>query len=298
VTNYAAIPNCLFDNAAALGLSPEEVSLICHVLRYQYNGKIPFVGIGVLSSAIGRNEKTIRNWADSLEGKGYLNKIYGHHKRIQWDFSGLWEAAEKAEPYRKNMSDKKPTLYRKDSSGKDGSIPEEYGNPYRKNMSESPTPPNKDEEDFMKKTEEVHGNGSTGIKVEGDRYFLDTGPPSDLEKLIRRFEEVSGRAPFTPKQQQMHQVPGIRQDAQVLLGRIGYERYDVIQTRVVNEQKSKGDPLPGFNAARAFVARVIRDDEKKATNSKEAELERLEAIIARNEARRGACREEAKNEAG
>ena len=105
----------------------------------------------------------------------------------------------------------------------------------------------------LKEEEDGASERKNGVRKDNGRAFLTSTIQSDLDRLIRKFSEVAGREPFNNKQRNTREVPGIKQDAQALLDRIGYERFEKLLVKVSKEHIDCNDPLATFKAAVHFI---------------------------------------------
>ena len=71
-SGITAIPNALYDHQATLGLSFHQVGLIGAILRYRWDGRLPYPSLRKLASTSGISHRSMQLSCRQLQQQGLL----------------------------------------------------------------------------------------------------------------------------------------------------------------------------------------------------------------------------------
>ncbi|MDP6369679.1 MAG: helix-turn-helix domain-containing protein [Planctomycetota bacterium] len=71
-SGITAIPNALYDHQATLGLSFHQVGLIGAILRYRWDGRLPYPSLAKIAHRCGLSQRSLQRSCRALQQKGLL----------------------------------------------------------------------------------------------------------------------------------------------------------------------------------------------------------------------------------
>lgn len=72
-----------------------EAMFIVHIMMYKWDENYPFPGCKAIAKSMGVTDTTVRNYARSLEEKGYLKRIMRVGETNRYNLQPLFDAVEK-----------------------------------------------------------------------------------------------------------------------------------------------------------------------------------------------------------
>jgi DNA-binding MarR family transcriptional regulator len=73
---FVRLPNCLIFCQKELGLTSQELTVLCGLLVYAFENLEIYPSVASLGRASGMKTNTIRNHLRSLDGKGFIRRMY------------------------------------------------------------------------------------------------------------------------------------------------------------------------------------------------------------------------------
>ena len=74
---FVMVPNILVSYQRRLGLSPQQMNMILHLLSYYWNKeRLPFPSKALISNRMGVSTRTVQRITQELENAGYIEKVF------------------------------------------------------------------------------------------------------------------------------------------------------------------------------------------------------------------------------
>lgn len=82
---FAAIPNCFFFCKDSLGLSDQDLIVLCYLITRQFGARKPYMSASTVSEHLGKSIGARRASFRSLEKTGFIVRIHREHQSNEYD---------------------------------------------------------------------------------------------------------------------------------------------------------------------------------------------------------------------
>lgn len=92
---FIVVPNRFFQRYASLrpqALSPGEALFILHLMTFKWEAAAPYPSYGTLAKRMGVTDKMARRYAQRLQKKGYLMRLFRKRAPNRFDLTGFFRA--------------------------------------------------------------------------------------------------------------------------------------------------------------------------------------------------------------
>jgi helix-turn-helix protein len=91
---YSMVPNIFLQKYGQLTppLSVGEAMFVLELMSYKYGADSPYPSYGAIARNMNVSDKMVRRYAQSLEAKGYLQRVARKYKTNRFDLHGLFYA--------------------------------------------------------------------------------------------------------------------------------------------------------------------------------------------------------------
>jgi DNA-binding transcriptional regulator YhcF (GntR family) len=91
---FTPIATVFLENYGKLGIAPAEAMLIIQLFSFKWTAESPFPSVTRLATLMNCSTRYVRKMCESLEGKGYINRVEREGTSNSYDLSGLLRRLE------------------------------------------------------------------------------------------------------------------------------------------------------------------------------------------------------------
>jgi hypothetical protein len=92
---FIVVPNRFFQRYATLHPEPltsGEALFVLHLMTFKWEAAPPYPSYGTLAKRMGVTDKMVRRYAQRLQKKGYVMRLFRKRAPNQFDLTGFFEA--------------------------------------------------------------------------------------------------------------------------------------------------------------------------------------------------------------